>query len=66
MLLVSKIASKDSVLTLKISFDLLLADVAFKIGGDSGINFLVLQVHYLNAMNSPDQHGFTLEAINQP
>ena len=34
------------ILKIKQKINLLFSDVAFEVGGDSGISFLVLQVHY--------------------
>ncbi|KJH50594.1 copper type II ascorbate-dependent monooxygenase domain protein [Dictyocaulus viviparus] len=34
--------------------------VGFRVGGDSGINFLVMQVHYMEERDKPDYSGVTL------
>uniref|UniRef100_A0A0K0DFW3 peptidylglycine monooxygenase n=1 Tax=Angiostrongylus cantonensis TaxID=6313 RepID=A0A0K0DFW3_ANGCA len=35
--------------------------VAFRVGGDSGINYLVMQVHYMEDRDEPDQSGVTVQ-----
>ncbi|KAK6042004.1 hypothetical protein COOONC_20490 [Cooperia oncophora] len=40
--------------------------VAFRVGGDSGINHLVLQLHYMHDRNEPDHSGVTLYHTEEP
>jgi len=37
-------------------------DVGFKIGGDTPVQYLVLQVHYMHALTEPDTSGVTLHS----
>jgi hypothetical protein len=39
---------------------LLLSDVGFHIGGDSNINYLVMQIHYVSALSEPDHSGLAI------
>jgi len=39
-------------------------DVGFKVGGDTPIQYLVLQVHYMHAMKEPDTSGLTLHSTS--
>jgi peptidylglycine monooxygenase len=41
-------------------------DVAFKVGGMTGIKWLVLQVHYKVALTKKDSSGITIEATTTP
>jgi len=41
-------------------------DVGFKVGGDTPIQYLVLQVHYMHAMKEPDTSGLTLHSTPHP
>jgi peptidylglycine monooxygenase len=40
--------------------------VGFKVGGDSGINYLVVQVHYMHPMKEPDYSGVTAQMTFNP
>lgn len=40
--------------------------VGFRVGGDSGINYLVMQVHYMHDRNEPDHSGVTLYHTEEP
>jgi peptidylglycine monooxygenase len=41
-------------------------DVGFKVGGASGMNYLVMQVHYMHAKNEEDRTGLTLTHTEEP
>ena len=52
--------------------DILFPDVAFKVGGDTGINYLTMQIHYKNVtsfkppISDSDSSGLTLTSTSQP
>lgn len=39
--------------------------VGFKVGGETGIKYLVLQVHYMHKTSEPDFSGITIESTDQ-
>ncbi|KAK5986225.1 Copper type II ascorbate-dependent monooxygenase domain protein, partial [Trichostrongylus colubriformis] len=40
--------------------------VGFRVGGDSGINYLTLQLHYMHDRDTPDHSGVTLYHTEEP
>jgi len=42
------------------------AEVGFKVGGDTQFQHLVLQIHYMHAVEEPDTSGISLHSTDEP